>query len=776
MSMTRALRAATAARRATILPQRWSVLLVAQLVASPPALAQSGAAVSDTADVDSLYASPALRALVAAAAAQNQVPAEVRSYRAQVETEIGIISRRPDGTEGVAAVEQVASTVRWSRQEGDRFEQRVTGYRSQQIGPNISMLSMLPAGWITPTLYGDRLRIQALTDSSTGGSGRGGARRSGSAQGIRFIHPLAADRDAAYRYTGGDTVMRFTLGGRDIPVVRVHVEPRRSSAGRAGVFSGDVDLDATRHQVVRMRGRIAVVGGRRRWRERVPGARIQAAAYVEYVNAEFDGRVWLPSFQRLELQAAFPMLGEGRAVLRLVSRLRQHEINAGADEEDGHPPGDGARGARWRLTYAPGDSIEGYDGWRSELGSTTAGSHANDFDDVAPDAWRAVGRPRLDLQPERGSDIFHFNRVEGAYTGLAATLRLRDAAPGLVLRAAGGWGWSERAARGRVQAEWLRGRWLLGARASRALAITNDFRSPFDSGSTIAALLVSSDDYDYVDRRSAMLSVGRLIGGRRGALLRVEVGLGSDRGVSAHVRRGLFAPDSSFRPNRGVDDGRYRRAAVTLEYHPDVTAELMRPGFGALTSYERGSGELDWQRAEARLVGRHNLGRLTYAARLDAGVVVSGAPPPQQLFEIGQNQNLPGYDYKEFAGDRAAVARLLAMYATPYLTSPLRLGRWVLPSVSPALTAGVQAGWAEASDRAALASIARLGVQSTPEGDGPVGGAPAAATPVSRPSAGVRASVNAGVRFFGGSLFVGAARPVSEGGRWRFQLAFAQQL
>jgi hypothetical protein len=154
---------------------------------------------------------------------------------------------------------------------------------------------------------------------------------------------------------------------------------------------------------------------------------------------------------------------------------------------------------------------------------------------------------------------------------------------------------------------------------------------------------------------------------------------------------------------------------------------------------------------------------------VDAGAVLSRNPPPQQLFELGQAGSLPGYEYKEFAGDRAVLARALAMYATPYWRAPLRVGRrWILPGLSPALAGGVQAGWTEASDEAALASITRLGTRVDP--------ATGALVPISHPTHGVRASVNLGLRFFGGAVFVGVARPVDRAGAWRGTFSLAQQL
>jgi len=57
---------------------------------------------------DSGYSTEALRRFVGEAAARNrQVPASLQSYRATVESEIGIVTRRADGQEGTLSVEAV---------------------------------------------------------------------------------------------------------------------------------------------------------------------------------------------------------------------------------------------------------------------------------------------------------------------------------------------------------------------------------------------------------------------------------------------------------------------------------------------------------------------------------------------------------------------------------------------------------------------------------------------------------------------------------------------
>lgn len=842
-----------------------------------PASAPAAPAVTATGP----YATPALRALVALAARGNRLPPDLTAYRADVETEIAVALRREDGIEGVAALEQVATTLRWTR--AGYYDQHVVGYRAQQTGLGVSMLSIFRTGWASPVLYGNRLSLRrdtpgdsarARRDSIAGpgptttgvgptttGAGqpagrlaalrRARAGRRPATDTLPVVHPLAADRDLYYRFTGGDTVVTLRAGGaagaREIPIVRVHVAPRPDLTRRAGLFEGELELDATRHALVRLRGHFLVAPPDRSVRARLGRSLVQGFAYVEYVNAERQGRWWLPAWQRLELQAGSGTFGDQRAIIRIVSRFRDLAVN-----DTVLPPADLVAGAdsllprpRRRLTWAPTDSVRRYDAWRTPLGGETGALHADDFLDVAPDPWRPTGPPRANFHVQRLGDVARFNRVEGAFTGGGVRVRFRDRAPGLVLRATGGWAWAEGTARGRVEVERRLGlvagpdaepgddgegrarpapltrerlagaRWTVGARIGRTLDVTNDFRFPLDSAAALVALS-GTDPYDWVDRRLATLSLVRtggagpaaLLAGEggavRGSVARLELGVADDRSARAHVRQGLFGAGPGFRANRGVDEGRWLRTALTLELRPDVAAEFVRPGVGVRLAYERGDGGLfdggtvgglgggrglSFQRADVRLMVRRPIalpwpGRLAgstlaLVARGDAGAVWSaspGGPPPQQLFELGVENGLPGYRYKEFAGDRAGLVRGFLLYTGPWYRDPLRvrlLGRpFILPGLAPGLSVGVQGGRAEASGEAARLAVLRLGGRVLASGVpvGPVGpgGLPA---PASRPTDGLRASFNAGLRLFNGAVFVGAARPVDgqtdRRGGWR---------
>src|SRR5207245_9466500 len=105
----------------------------------------------------------------------------------------------------------------------------------------------------------------------------------------------------------------------------------------------------------RMRGRFVVAGpppSRRGNLARVLG--IVGVAYAELVNAEVDGKYWLPAFQRTEFQASFPILGQTRPVFRLVSSISGIAVNT-----LGGLASDSIDVPRVRLTWAPSDSVSG---------------------------------------------------------------------------------------------------------------------------------------------------------------------------------------------------------------------------------------------------------------------------------------------------------------------------------------------------------------------------------------------------------------------------------
>lgn len=700
-----------------------------------------------TSPADPVYSSERVRDLVARAAIANHAPPpELRGYRARVETEFSLLLRDTLGRERAAQIEQLSSKVAWNRD--GTYDMHVVGYREQSLGAPVSTLSFVQ-GWTEPSLYGDRLvigvQLGAPPDPKASKSRKGGGNW------IVAVHPFSYDRDRYYRFSGGDTVVVMRTATRAIPLVRIHVSPRLGDATRLAAFDGEIDLDADRQQIVRMRGQFVVLAAKGRpTLSPLPG--LVGVVYCEFVNAEIDGRYWLPAFQRTELQSTFALLGQTRAVMRMVSRFSDHLV----ETSDSLALADANRETTHRTTWAPSDSVSRFGDWTTPLGVATSDVNANDFDDVGPDVWKPTGRPRVDFSPTKTDNVVRYDRVEGLYTGLEAIFRMRSAAPGLKMGGSLGWAWTERTVRGGAHVSLQRGLWTTGARFERMLASTNDFTPPLNPESGgLAAMFGSVDDFDYVDRRVALGSLTKVIGSPDQSLVTLQFGAGSDRAEMSRLEHGV-AGGGSFRPNRGAAQGKYALGVFEAEVHPGVSGEFVQPGIGARAHYEIGRGTLEWQRAELLLAGRKYLGPLVLSAQADAGAVWGAVIPPQQLFEVGGSGTLSGYDYKEFAGDRAALLRGSMSYAFPIWRMPHRVWRTLfVPGLGPGIAAGLQGGWTKLITDAARASVDSLGAAWS-------------TTPVSKPTDGFRATFAVGLTFFSEAAHIGVARPIDHKAPWRF--------
>jgi hypothetical protein len=691
---------------------------------------------------DSTYSTTALREMIdAASRANRQPPPALQSYRSHIETEVSLLIRDTLGRENTAEVEQLATTASWSRD--GRYDLHVIGYRSQSVGVPYSALSIVRA-WTVPSLYGERLSLGAYFRGTRPSSDT-----------VVSVHPLAADRARFYRFEGGDTIAVLRVGARRIPIIRIRVHPNIRESTPLAVLDGEIDLDADRLQIIRMRGQFVIAGAASTRREAILRKTVVAVAYVEFVNAEIGEKYWLPTFQRTEFQAGFPLFGSSRPILRLVSTISRVVVNdtCGVDSTS-------SDSLRVRLTWASGDSINAYKDWQYEIGAQSGSVHADDFDDVGPDVWRSTGPPRFNLFPNTTSRILRFNRIEGLFTGVAPSIDFRNVAPGLSAGINAGWAWTENTARGGAFVSFRQASTTLGVRAERELASTNDFAPPLSEDPGVGALLTSTDDYDYVDRRSAMVSATRLLGSLEVGLLTVQAGVADDRAERARLAYGLFHGSDSFRQNRGVVEGRYALAQADVELHPDVSGDFVRPGLGLRAHYEAASGDLRWQRAELGLSARRYLGPISLSAHADGGVILGAAPPPQRLFELGGSELLPGYAYKQFAGDRAALLRSFVSYRAGVWQRPVHLWRnFFVPGVSPGVAISAQGGWTEVSSAGALRSVQQLGTTSS-------------GTPVSEETHGIRATLGGGLTFFSDLLHVGLARPVDHAAPWKLVVGF----
>ena len=693
--------------------------------------------------------SPALQALLAEASAVNlQIPERLRAYRARIETEMSLVLLDSGGRERTAQLEQIESDVRF--RNPNRYDQRVIGYRSQSVGPTFSLMSIF-GGWTTPTLYGNRLQLGVTSATASNKTINPGSASFA-------IHPLAANRNSYYVYKGGDTaVTLFSTSGRKIPLARIRVSPRPDAVGDAVLFYGDMYLDADRKQIVRMRGRMVELKNGKvtiKSGSRLPG--VSGASFVELVNVEVNGEYWLPAYQRTEIQARIGFFGDFRTIVRVVSRF--YDIRANDSTWTGP---EASLGVAHNLTFASGASQQRFNDWHEPIGSASSDAYYGAFDDLAPDAWSKVGDAGVRFTPRSLGEVFRFNRVEGVFTGVAAEHRLSGAPAGTSVRGSVGYAWAEQTARGMLGVQRTLGRTTTGIRAERTLAHTNDFQLPLSFGSTLSALFGSVDDFDYLDRRGVTLSVAQTLGAQRRSVARLEFGPAEDRAVQRNISQGVYvAKEGGFIVNRGIEEGSYFRTVADLQINPQVSGMFVDRGVGAQLHYERADGNLSWQRIEARLAARREVGPFQLYARGDVGIL-PGTPVPQAIFEIGSEQGLSSYGYKDFAGDRAAIVRTVLGYTLPILRAPLRLpGQFILPGLAPGVAAGVHGAWTEISSAEARAAVLKLGV--TPG----VGDAPDIA--LSRATGGVRASAEFLATFFSGALAFGVTRSIDHPDKWRF--------
>ena len=698
--------------------------------------------------------SPLASLLAAAARVNSQIPGRLRAYRARIETEMSIVVLDSGGRERTTQLEQIASDVRW--RAPDRYDQRVVGYRSQSIGPTFSLMSFF-GGWTVPTLYGNRLQL-GVTAANDPNKVVNAARRS------LAIHPLAANRDLYYSYEGGDTAVTLYSSARRIPIARVRVTPRPNPPGDAILFLGEMYLDADWKQIVRMRGRLVEVRNGKvtiTAGSRLPG--VSGASFVELVNLEVNGEYWLPAFQRTEIQARIALFGDFRTIVRIVSRFEDYRANDSSWTGPEAPPG-----VQHSLTFASNADQQRFKGWKRPIGAASSDVYYGELNDLAPAEWRtAADAEGFHFLPRTLGEVFRFNRIEGVFTGLAVDRELRQSSPQLSTHASLGWAWSERTARGSFSLDRKTARTTSGLRFQRVLANTNDFQLPFAWGATLSALLGSTDDFDYLDRWQGTAFVTRTLGIKQRSLFSLEVGPGRDRAVKQNISRGLFVgTGEGFRPNRGIREGNYFRTAAAIDLNPEISGMFVDRGVGARISYERTDGTLRWQRLQGRVAARREIGPFQLYARGDAGTLL-GTPAPQALFELGGNEGLTAYAYKQFAGDNAALGRAVVGYTLPLLRAPIRLpGQFIVPGIAPGVAAGIHAGWTEISDDAAQRALVELGTVTD--------SATGVSVPISRPTDGVRATAEFLLTFFNGALAAGVTRPIDTHGRWKFTARMGQ--
>jgi hypothetical protein len=703
---------------------------------------------------DSGYSSPDLKGDIDRAAVQNAVAAvQIRNFAARYESSIAVLKRLPENVEGSTATDQVAGVYRWSR--SGVFEQHETGHRRRTTGLPLPGTGLLANGWIIPPAVGEAF-CPLVPSRAEATIGLIDSLESPSCDGP--LHPLSLARDGTYRYTGGDTVTLTAPDGRSEQLMHIDVWPRSEFPEPTAVFRGAIYLDPTSGNLRRLRGQILAVGGPGpHGVSHIFGKAFSSALLIDLINDDLPGIGLVPTYQRVDLQIRQPLSSEIYTVIRIVTQLSSASPTSAPGNGPLLPLHSGP-------TSAPSDSISHYSGWISQPGFEIGRVQTRDLADVGPPRARPTGTPTLTPRASGGFDYFRYNRVEGVFLGAAATLRLRDAAPGLSFKGGLGYSTKESVLRPQLSTTLQRGQWFVTVRGERALDLANKFADPLDYGRGLKPLL-SLDNFDYIDRWNAALGVGRYLRRHRAGLVRVDIGYARDNATPALIDRGLLG--QHFLPNPNVEPGSYLRTVVRLDVSPDISSRFIRPGLSLRFRYERGDGDLSYNRYQAGFSARGNIRRVVLTFVADGGVATGQHLPSQQLFLLGGQASLPGYDYDAFAGDRAWLARGLLSIPIPVFDRPVPItGHFSLPPPSPSISFRLYTGQAEATSPSMQDAVARLGVRPNPNDPGTV--------PFALDSDGIRASTEVRLSFFGSLFGIGFARPLVQGAGWKFQFSLGQ--
>lgn len=687
-----------------------------------------GALAADTLAPDSIWDSQATRVLVnRVIQTGTTVPRALADYRAAMGAVIylSLQSDTAQGGELPVTVDEFAGEVRWER-DGD-VQQTIHGHRVRMLAPAPYTLgSLLEAPWIIPHLYGNTINVFSLSPTPGGRT-----------QLAQAIHPFSLRGIDFYHYAAGSPV-RVTTSSGATTLVPVTVRPRPGtleSAGRQRLVAGTFWVDFDRAAVARARFGFAERGGRL--------VVTETGVFFELESALVEGQYWLPYRQRREIQVASPLLG-GAAAIRIVTTLSGFEVNTGWQA-----PRQGSR-----LVMELRD--DAFAGAPPAEGQPT---DIADFADLAtlvrpPERTEGV---QAALRYERADHLFRYNRVEGAFVGVAA--RIQPAAPerrDWSVYAHAGWAFAESAARGELAFRWHPGdpvapgvHWGADLGAYRRLRDMTSFRPPlqWELGYALGAALGGYDVRDYYDAAGVEAFATR----RSGSWL-ARLGARAERhdSVARNTERYLFGQAGDFPGVAPAQPGTHAAAEATLRYARGQGAFGVGGGLIAQLTADQGFGDFGVTRATALLSTRFPSRYVTLIARGDAGTVL-GEAPPQFLFRFGGIEGLRGYARNEFGGSTALLGRArLLLHLPPYGQEPLfRAGSFLFPPLRPALVASGDAGWASVSDDS-RGSLLRLGAAETD---------------------GVRSSYGVGLSLFEDAVSVEYVWP-GEGGEGRWYTGF----
>ncbi|MSR06196.1 MAG: hypothetical protein EXR93_03875 [Gemmatimonadetes bacterium] len=636
----------------------------------------------------STYKDRATEQLVARAQARHAVQDTlVHDYTALVRTRLdaGFGKRRFAIIPPFVATE-TAARLTWERPNNLKVD--IVGARAASSIRGVKVSSTFNDPWFIPRGLGDSIRfLDELPETGA-------------------LHPLSAQGPEHYRYTITDS-LTITLPERTVRAVGLRVEPKHLAPS---LVAGNIWLDAETFEVVRMT--IVFVGqflwatpdsatavdtakaiNDNKWANRI----VKIEAELEY--GLHESRYWMPYRQLVTLTMEIPWFISARIPVHFLSTFSEYRINTGATPlftiapDTVKPPEDSTRrwarcrdedstrtdcpagyrnrrdriekgytraekfetGGRWEITVPPRNSLTSY-AWPDELKLAPDPAAEEMIRETAatlatigsrlPGAW--VGRQNLGLMWERFSDLWRFNRVQGASVG--AGFRLQ---PGAFTSVLGAWrfGFSDHRVTGSLtlRRDGPAGRLDLGAwRDVREFEL---WTMGLTTGNSFNALLAGHDDADYYISQGA----GLAFAANRGLLRDFELSAGYERHrtmlrATHSALNDVLGGTGVFQVNPFVSAGDFVRLAATRPWRTGPASFTV--GADALLNPDsKGVRGFASAKLPFALAGRS--GALSLKAAGMAGDLIS-----QLQSRVGGPQTVRGYDYGTRSGPGMWAAQL----------------------------------------------------------------------------------------------------------------------
>jgi hypothetical protein len=278
--------------------------------------------------------------------------------------------------------------------------------------------------------------------------------------------------------------------------------------------------------------------------------------------------------------------------------------------------------------------------------------------------------------------------------------------------------------------------------------------------------IFAQDLYDYADRLLGQVGGGYRLEKNRNGVLRADFAVVKDKATPVELSTGPLG--QNYYGNPTVDPGTYFRSRVSLIWREDISSHFARPGIGAQVYLENGQGDFQYSSVNARLVGRQNVRGLVLSFVGYGGMATAPtALPTQQLFLIGGDFTLPGYDFDQFGGSRALLLTGQIGYVLPFLKRPIPVSKSLaLPAINPNINLIGYVGWTGASD-VGQAALNQLGTRVNSDNQ---------VVPYSVITNGARGSIQLKLGIFGNFLGFGVARTLDADGQWAFVFSMSQYL